>query len=127
MNCRKRSRQGFTLLEMMVSICVLLLVLEAGNSMLTELGRAARVTGQPPAAIDRACDLLRKELNGPAHLEDDDLMTTRSRWHLDGKTLMRNRASMCRVEALTWTIDKGIVRVRLQPVGLPEREIISCP
>jgi prepilin-type N-terminal cleavage/methylation domain-containing protein len=126
MNCRKRSQQGFTMLEMMVSIGILLLVLEAGESMLTELSRAARVTGQPPAAIDRACDLLRKELKAPAHLDGGDLITTRSRWHLDGQTLMRNRASVCQLETLTWTIDHGVVCVRLQAAGLPAREIIAC-
>lgn len=123
----RHNRNGFTLMELMVSIGVLLLILEAGGTMLSDLNRAARVSGQPSIVIDRVCDRLRRELTASARIDGGDLITSQARWQVDGKALLRDRKIVCQVETATWKVDGGIVSVRLQPIGLPAREIISCP
>ncbi len=123
---RTYSRQGMTLIELMMSILVVTLVLDLGNTMLTELMRASKSAGQSSILVDLACDRLRRDLVSPSRLDGNDLITGQARWHLDGRTLMRDRARVCLVDAATWTVVDGMISVHLQPPGLPAREILAC-
>lgn len=81
--------------------------------------------GAPPdgSIADLACERLRRDAVAGAAIDAGALHLGGHRWLVADGFLERDGAQRLRVDAVTWTVDGGVVTVRLAPHGLPPRTL----